>query len=130
MMVLPNPDPYPAVRVDIPCEAADNCQHRRTDDIADLGGAWACIILHINTFCMWCFYCSELKAYHIRKVVTFIHPLGEMRKPGQGPGFIASNGDSFHPIDGFRFNRTRKDKPVPMWNHNQIHEKESSHWNP
>ena len=39
----------------------------------------------------------QLKAYHVSRVVVFVHPLGETEKPKQSPGFIASNGDSRHP---------------------------------
>ena len=51
------------------------------------------------------FFVVQLKAYHVSRVVVFVHLLGETEKPKQSPGFIASNGDSRHPTAEFRVKR-------------------------
>ena len=48
-------------------------------------------------------FCLETQSIPHLKGRYFLSPIGENAKPGQSPGFIASNGVSQHPTAEFRF---------------------------
>ena len=82
-----------SVDVDVPRKSADDREHGRANDVADIGGV---------SFCGWLFCCAtqSIPCFEGR---YFRSPIGRNIKiEAKPPGFIASNGDSRHPTAEFR----------------------------